>query len=85
MQLVEQGALGVIEYAEHQQIVVLLKARTIDAGKEACFFVDAGRMPLHALAAVIEDAPARQVGALERTQGDRRGLQVQQMAAQHGP
>jgi hypothetical protein len=37
-----------------------------------------------ALATVVEQAPARQVGALERAQGDRRGLQLQQMAAQHG-
>ncbi|KAG0744038.1 hypothetical protein G6F24_016148 [Rhizopus arrhizus] len=37
-------------------------------GEEACFLVDAGRGVAAALPTVVEQAPARQIGALERAQ-----------------
>lgn len=56
----------------------------MDAGEEAGLFINAVGRPLAALATVVEGAPARQIGALEGTQGDGRCLEVQQVAAQDG-
>ncbi len=83
MQLVQDSAVLVIEHTQQQLVVVLLQPRAMHVGKEAGFFVDTGRMAAPAPAAVVEQAPGRQIGPLERAQGDRCHLQLQQMAARH--
>ncbi len=44
MQLVQYCAVLVIEYSQHQLIVVLLQPRTVHVGQEAGFLVDTRRM-----------------------------------------
>jgi hypothetical protein len=85
MQLVVQYALHVVEH-HPAPAGRCLPAGVNDrcAGEEPRLFINAVGWPLAALATVVEGTPAWQVGALERTQGDGRGLEVEQVAAQDG-